>query len=150
MAIPDLTKRYYREIGQRSAKHTPEHSIDAIVDRIPQIEAVDRAASEFAAAMRSARARRSDASWIDYEDLRLLQRTLRQERFFDVGYAMGRLAGIVAAQESLSPRATELRLSILNLAATVDLRADDVLFVLLDAARAFASRLLDGEKTASR
>jgi hypothetical protein len=82
-------------------------------------------------------ARRDQERWTAYEDLRFLQRSTREERFFDVGYEMGRLEGRTAWREAArAPGVRALKRSIQRAVTTSAASRADALAALLDAARA--------------
>jgi hypothetical protein len=89
----DLDRRHYQAILDRRTVDQ-DHPIDLMISRLPEIVEIDRTLREFALQMHDPGARTSQEQWIEYEDLRLLQRTARQERFFDVGFEFGRAAGM--------------------------------------------------------
>jgi hypothetical protein len=91
----DTHKRHYRDLSCPTGDDTDEHPVDRIVGALPEVTALDDAAREMATQMAAPGAdRSSDEWWAECEDLRFQQRALREERFFDVGYEVGRLAGI--------------------------------------------------------
>jgi hypothetical protein len=93
----DLDRRHYQAILDRRTIGD-DHPIDLLIARLPEIATIDQTLHEFAREMHVPTVRRAQERWIEYEDLRLLQRTIRQERFFDVGFEFGRIAGITEDQ----------------------------------------------------
>ena len=135
MAGIDASKRHYRDLA--ASIEADNHVADEVVDAMPDVEEVDRAVREAAGEMADSERRRSQESWLAYEDLRFAQRTLREERFFDVGFEMGLLAGAAGLREALgNPIAEPLRRDILKRASAARLPVNHVAAVLIEAARA--------------
>src|SRR4051812_18184201 len=93
----DLDRRHYQAILDRRVVDD-DHPIDLLIARLPEVVEIDRTLRELASEMHDPAARRSQERWMEYEDLRLLQRSIREERFFDVGFEFGRIAGITEDQ----------------------------------------------------
>jgi hypothetical protein len=96
----DFTRSHYRRIG---GERDEAHPIERAVAAVPEVREVDARARAQAKRMRRPSARADAAEWVRHEDLRLLQRTVRQERFFDAGFEHGLVAG---RTESLRATAT--------------------------------------------
>jgi hypothetical protein len=105
---------------------------------IPDVGEVDEAALVMSGEMsRSAVRRQSITSWTEYEDLRLQQRCVREERFVDVGYEMGREAGIAQyGAFADGPDATVVRRQVHRMLVSSDLSRPERALVLLEVARA--------------
>jgi hypothetical protein len=123
-----------------------DHPVDRLVAALPEVRAVDRRARRIAGRLGAdARARANAAAWIRYDDLRLLQRTVRQEAYFDAGWELGSVAGAAAslgreaggsAAQRDAALADELGLAVTRLAVTTPLDRDHAAAVLLEIARA--------------
>jgi len=86
-----LLDRYPFERRYRELDGDQEHPVDAVIRRIGPIASLDR---KVLAQSRRWQEHVDDPSrYRDYEDLLLLQRSLREEAFFDAGHAEGRLVG---------------------------------------------------------
>src|SRR5580765_4484921 len=85
-----------------------------IVAALAEVKRADVRARRMARRLRARpRARLDDTTWVAYEDLRLHQRTLRQEAYFDLGWTMGRVAGeLAAAARADRGRAAEALLQV--------------------------------------
>lgn len=77
-----------------------EHPVDAVIDRIPKIAAIDREVVDLS--RRWPNEVRNAEAYRNYEDLRVEQRVLREEAFFDAGHREGFLGGVL---ESLNANA---------------------------------------------
>jgi hypothetical protein len=148
----DTTKRYYRELLD-SDRVEGEHPVDRLVAELPEVRDIDEAARAGAAEMsKSAARRRSATYWAEYEDLRFRQRCVREERFFDVGYEMGRLAGIAEYGAFADSRSSvSLRRQVHRVLVSSPLSCAEKAMNLLEVARAFIGGLQgDDPETTSR
>jgi hypothetical protein len=132
----DLDRRHYQAILERRTVDQ-DHPIDLLISRLPDVVEIDRTLREVAHQMHDPVARTSQERWIEYEDLRLLQRTVRQERFFDAGFEFGRVAGVtessfVGNDEGVSEFRDFLRDTVLR----APLSREWAIAVLLEMARA--------------
>jgi hypothetical protein len=115
------------------------HPVDALIDRIPTIAALDRKLLRLSKRHRAEV--RDVRRFIDYEDARLEQRCMREQTFYDAGHQQGRLDG---AAESISSsidssrdaRAFARRVQIARLSS--GLPTERVLAMLLEMARGLA------------
>lgn len=135
---PPSSPRDYPFDRRYAALDTGEvHPIDAIVRAIPKIAAIDRRVARLS---RRRRLRGHDRrSHVEYEDLRLLQRVLRQEVFFDAGHNEGRLAGIMecfAATNVVNAAARAFARQISIAAMSTKLRPERITAILLELAHA--------------
>jgi RNA-splicing ligase RtcB len=142
--------RHYRALLE--SEHTEgEHPADRLVADLPDVREVDQAARAMSAEMsRSVARRQSITSWTEYEDLRFQQRSVREERFFDVGYEMGWEAGI--AQYSAfadGPDATVVRQQVHRALVSSDLSRIERAMVLLEVARALLRPANTGSDTSN-
>ena len=86
----DLSRRHYDTL---IGPHDPQHPVDVAVAALPDVADIDARARAQARRMTRPEVRAVTAEWVYYDDLRNLQRCLRQERFFDAGFEHGLLAG---------------------------------------------------------
>jgi hypothetical protein len=91
----DLSRRHYDAMV---GPHDVQHPVDVAVAALPEVRDIDARARSQALRMARAEVRAANAAWVHYDDLRLLQRSIRQERFFDAGFEHGLLAGRTEAQ----------------------------------------------------
>src|SRR5206468_998488 len=114
-----------------------EHPVDRLVSRMPDVRRVDRAARVVAARFRSQVRDDLQEMWIKYEDLRLAQCGVREERFFDVGYEFGHLAGAAESHcRRQLPALKSLRKAVERALAASPATPVDAAVVLLATARA--------------
>src|SRR4051812_38188195 len=95
MSPVDLSRRHYDAMV---GPHDVVHPVDAAIAALPEVKDIDARARTQALRMARPEVRATNAAWIEYDDLRLLQRSVRQERFFDAGFEHGLLAGRAEAQ----------------------------------------------------
>lgn len=136
MSAIDMAARHYRRLMEPERTER-DHPADRLVASSPHVAAIDHAVRTKATEMSSSVAQRSStALWTEYEDLRFQQRCLREERFFDLGFEMGRLAGI-ADDDSLvgEPEASELRTHVLRIIVSTGLPRETLATVMLEVAR---------------
>ena len=95
MSAIDLSRRHYEAMV---GPHDSQHPVDVAVAALPEVRDVDARARAQSLRMARADLRATNDAWICYDDLRLLQRSIRQERFFDAGFEHGLLAGRAEAQ----------------------------------------------------
>jgi len=125
-------------------------SIEHSVARLPAVARVDRAARSL-----SARVRRlvSDGPlWIRYEDARLLQRHVRQQSFYDAGFAVGRAIGVAEALERATTTTTaarSLRRRLRRLTLGGGLSANVIAAILVEIAQGLLVTA-KGSRTATR
>lgn len=144
MSPLDLTKRHYDRLLDQVTDG--DHPVDELVARMPDVAAVDDAARALAATVEQRQPRAAEALWNEYEDLRLQQRSLHEERFFDVGFELGRVAGISEFGEALASAQTQnLVLAVRMTVVRSGVRRDLAVVSLLALARA----LLLGEPFSS-
>jgi hypothetical protein len=130
----DLSTRHYHRLFEQPAEG--EHPVDRLVSRLPHVAAVDRTVATLAEQMRDPRLRADQGRWIAYEDCRLRQRTIHEERFFDAGYLFGHLAGradAAAVAEGREAGAFASRLRVL--VSRARLSATEIAVILLETAR---------------
>ena len=114
-----------------------------IVDKIPRVRALDRRLVRLS---KGVQAHVRDAKcYIAFEDLRLEQRTLREQAYFDAGHQQGRIDGVVeslnaSVKISREARAFARQIHIARLAS--GLTAERATAVLLE----FARGLVLGER----
>ena len=137
MSRGESMRRHYRALLE-SEQTEGQHPADRLVADLPDVHEIDEAARAMSAEMsRSVAQRQSIASWTEYEDLRFQQRCVREERFFDVGYEMGREAGIAQyGAFAHSPNATVVRRQLQGVLVSSDLSRIERALVLLEVARA--------------
>jgi hypothetical protein len=133
-SLVDLSVGHYERLRDDRAD---DHPVDQIVLSFPDVAEIDRAARAAAKAL-GAQVRQVDQElWMTYEDLRLSQRALHEERFFDVGFELGRLAGVAAAHEMAGVREVhDLRLHLEQAVLRTRVSRDQALWALLDVTRA--------------
>lgn len=95
MPLIDFDRRHYQAILDRRPADA-DHPIDVLISRLPDVAELDDAVRQAAHELRDPAARESEQRWIQYEDLRHLQRAAREERMFDVGFELGRVASAPA------------------------------------------------------
>jgi hypothetical protein len=136
MAVIDTSRRHYQRLFER--EDPPPHPVDHLVEQMPDVANVDREVIALSSDLRTGRRDRSSMEqWIAYEDLRFRQRTLREERFFDIGFEMGRLAGLAESREVDGPPGTRwLRDRLTEILLNSRIPSAHALAALLDAARA--------------
>ena len=137
----DLTRRHYEAMV---GPHDSQHPVDVAVGALPEVRDVDARARAQSLRMARADVRATNDAWICYDDLRLLQRSIRQERFFDAGFEHGLLAGRAEARRHAAreggPAHTRAREALAAALRTAVLRAplprQTQVAVLLELARA--------------
>ena len=137
MSRVESMRRHYQALLE--PEHAEgEHPADRLVADLPDVREVDAAARAMSAEMtRSVEQRQSLASWTEYEDLRFQQRSVREERFFDVGYEMDWEAGIARyGAFADGPEATVVRRQVHRVIVSSDLSRIERAVVLLEVARA--------------
>lgn len=114
-----------------------EHPIDQIIDRIPKIAELDGKVVDLS--RRWSDEVRDAEAYREYEDLRVAQRALREEAFFDAGHREGLLAGAVESLDASVTLDPESRLFARQLQVArigSKLSGDHSIAVLLEMARA--------------
>jgi hypothetical protein len=136
MGVIATTKRHYQRLFERDEEL--EHPADELVYQMPDVIAADQAARTLSAELSGSElAHRSAGRWAEYEDARFHQRALHEERFFDVGYEMGRLAGLAESRDAAVGLDVEsLGRQVQEVVVASQLPPARVAAVLLDAARA--------------
>jgi hypothetical protein len=128
-----------------------DHPVDQIVLSFPDVAEIDRAARAAARALGARVGRIDQELWMKYEDLRLAQRALHEERFFDVGFELGRLAGVAAGHEMAGLREVhDLRLHLEQAVIRTRVNRDQALWALLDVTRALVLGPLGGREGEGR
>ena len=97
--------RHYSELLPRDTEG--RHPVDDAVYRMREVRVIDRAVRSAWANLRQRMPDDLADLWIKYEDLRLCQRAIHDERFFDVGFEMGQDAA--AGRRSRRPRSPKIR-----------------------------------------
>jgi hypothetical protein len=136
MGVIDTTKRHYQRFFERDWER--EHPADELVQQIPEVMAADQAARALSTELGGSElALRAADRWVEYEDARFHQRALHEERFFDVGYEMGRLAGLAESRDAgWGVEVESLGRQVHEVVVASQLPPARVAAVLLDAARA--------------
>jgi hypothetical protein len=136
MGVVDVSRRHYQRLFERAGEQN--HPADELVEQMPDVRAADKATRALAAEVGKAEpAMRAPERWAEYEDAQFHQRTLREERFFDVGFEMGLVAGLAEAREaSVGLEVESLRRQVHEIVVASSLPPARVAAVLLDAARA--------------
>jgi hypothetical protein len=136
MGVIDTTKRHYQRFFERDGDL--DHPADNLVNEMPEVRAADQAAQAISVELcGSDMALRAAERWVEYEDARFHQRALHEERFFDVGYEMGRLAGLAESRDAgWGVEVESLGRQVHEVVVASQLPPARVAAVLLDAARA--------------
>lgn len=131
---------YPFERKHAAMQNDDSHPIDEVVDRIPKIRSLDRTLLRQSVHWQTQVPNAAD--FRDYEDLRLQQRLLREEAFFDAGHETGRLAGLseaAARRAAASPEGDEFARRITMAAFQSNLPADELVAVVLESVREILS-----------
>ena len=145
-----FTRGHFRPLGSGSVLGHGQRSLDQLVAADRAVKRVDARARRLAARLGAHPPARLDlATWIAYEDSRLLQRVVRQEACFDLGWALGSVAGAaLSLRQTARPArggqrraddaraADALALSVTELALTAPVARPRAAAVLLEIARA--------------
>ena len=144
MAAAESGRGHYQRLEPAGDE---EHPVDRLVAALPEVATVDRDARRMGSHLAAhPRARLDAAGWVRYEDLRLLQRTIRQEAYFDAGWEMGAIAAVSTAAAPASVAAGRagaelagavetLTLAVTRLTVATSLGRDRAAAVLLEIAR---------------
>ncbi|HVV51977.1 MAG TPA: hypothetical protein VHO06_20070 [Polyangia bacterium] len=92
------TRRYPFERRYDTLATNDPHVVDDIIDKIPPIHALDRRLVRLSKRIQDDV--RDIKRYVAFEDLRLEQRTLREQAYFDAGHQQGRIDGVVESLDS--------------------------------------------------
>ena len=101
MSPIDTSRRHYESLGSRASEEG--HPVDRLVYALPQIIRIDRAVRDLTNKIGRATGQCDSKRWRQMVDLRVTQLCAHEERYFDVGYELGRLAGVSEASNASAP-----------------------------------------------
>jgi hypothetical protein len=139
MSPMDVTRRHYEALGERAKEEG--HPVDRLVYALPEIERIGRAVRKLTNKIGRAMAEGQAKRWRQLADLRVSQLCLHEERFFDVGFELGRLAGFGdASTASAGPEVEDLTRLLREAVALSSVPHDEAAGALLDVARGLVLR----------
>jgi hypothetical protein len=139
MSPIDMTKRHYEALGSRTREEG--HPVDRLVYALPEVARIDRAVRELTTRIGGAAGLAQSGRWRQMLDLRVTQLCAHKERYFDVGYELGRLAGLgEAARPSAPPEVQDLARLLREAVALSPVPHDLAAVALLEIARGLMLR----------
>jgi hypothetical protein len=144
LALKDPSTRHYHRVWERDSI-AGDHPIDAVIRALPEVADADQTAQAAASALAAALGPEHRAAWVRHEDARFEQRSMREERFFDAGFEIGRLAG--TGSGGGSPAAFEVSARLTRVLLGAGLRRTEATATLLALPRAL---LLSGAGSAAQ
>jgi hypothetical protein len=139
MSPIDMSRRHYDSLGSRAREEG--HPVDRLVCALPEIARIDRAVRELTDRIGRTTGQCESKRWRQMVDLRVTQLCAHEERYFDVGYELGRLAGLgEASSVSVSTEVLDLTRLLAEAVALSAIPDEQASVALLDIARGLLLR----------